>query len=114
MIPNTKCGDFTCKNRYPVRILQRRRNAVKQSNGAGPAGDLQVNMYKKGGSKCGGPAVQVSYLAPAVQVTYLHEMRSRGEPAVQVRSGEAIVSSSGAEMQVSIVTVSSWPGHFCR
>ena len=38
-----------CSIRYLDRILQRRRNAVyKQSNGAGPAGDLQVNMYKKG------------------------------------------------------------------
>ena len=43
-------------------------------------------MYKKGAAKVRrtGRAGKFKYLAPAVQVTYLHEMRSRGEPAVQV------------------------------
>ena len=54
-----------------------------------------MNMYKKGGSKCGGPAVQVSYLAPAVQVTYLHEMRSRG-------AGEHVLLTGRSEAPVGI------------
>ena len=57
--------------------------------------------------------MQVSYLAPAVQVTYLHEMRSRGKPAVQVRTGTAIVSARGTVLQLSTLMTPSWPGHFC-
>ena len=64
MIPNTKCGDFTCKNRYPVRILQRRRNAVMTSNGAGLPAACSYNMYKNGGLKCGARKAVFRTLGP--------------------------------------------------